>query len=173
MIKIFDRLEVEKLVCLYNNREFSKCLEIAKRLTDEEQINSPWLFWLIGVCEDLTGNQFNGLTYLKQALASDPYNHTYISAVSGNLSYFKDFLNSSLDDSTSLEMIQKTHHFLVSAGEFNSTLQYLVIKNYIKHKSFDKAELVLQNYLLNNPNDDEALMLEGIIDSHINQSQAA
>lgn len=173
MTKVYDRLEIEKIVSLYNNREFQKCLEIVKIMMDERQMTNPWLFWMRGVCEDVTGNLFAGLTNLKQALASDSLNYTYITAVSTNLSYFKDMLNDALDNSTSLKEIENVHHFLVAAGEFSSTHQYLVVKNYIKHESYISAEKVLQNYLMNNPNDEEALSLETLIDECKSHKQAA
>jgi len=161
---LVDRFDIERIAALYEAQNYEKCNDYVKSVCERLGRTTPWLNWVRGVCEDMLGNPFEGLHHFKQALESDPYNFTYMQALHTNLNMFKNGLLSALEREGGLQYVETVHKCLVEAGEFTSTHQYLVIKNYIKHKKFREAQDLLHGFLTNNPNDLEALALEKLVD---------
>lgn len=161
-----DRFDIELIKESLNSKEYATCLKRIKKVEERLGNLTGWLHWASGICEDCLGNPFQGLLHFKSALATDPYNYDYHLAMSENMDYFRHTLKSYLDGAGTLEDIEKVHRLLVEAGEFSSTLQYLVIRNYIVREQYTKAQELLAVFLMNNPRDDEAMELEKIVSKH-------
>jgi hypothetical protein len=159
-----DRFDIEGLTRLYDAQDFAGCHKQARALCERLGHTTPWLHWIQGVCEDIGGNPFAGLTHFKEALSSDPTNHTYLVAVATNLGLFRDLLLRYLQEGANLSQVQRVHHFLAQAGEFSSLHQYLVLRNYVKLECYREASNLLNTYLMANPHDPEALELERLVE---------
>ena len=168
-----DHFDIDSIASLYEARQYSECYEYAKIVCDLLGHSSPWLNWVQGVCQDMLGNPFEGLLLFKKALEGDPYNYTYTNALHTNLGIFRNELVSALSHDGTLPYVQRIHKSLVDAGEFSSTHQYLVAKNYIKNLKFNDAREILQVFLMNNPKDQEALKLDQMINKSSSKSMAS
>jgi hypothetical protein len=160
-----DRFDIEKIASLYDVQNYKQCNELAKKVSEIYGHSTPWINWIRGVCEDMLGNPFEGLKLFKMALEGDPFNYNYMLALNANLNIFRNGLLNALETEDSLFYVEAVHKCLLKEGEFSSSLQYLVIKNYIRHNKFTEAYNLLQGYLMNSPNDHEALALEKMIDN--------
>ena len=154
-----DHFDIDSIASLYEDRQYSECYEYAKIVCDRLGHSSPWLNWVQGVCQN--------------ALEGDPYNYTYTNALHTNLGIFRNELVSALSHDGTLPYVQRIHKSLVDAGEFSSTHQYLVAKNYIKNLKFNDAREILQVFLMNNPKDQEALKLDQMINKLSSKSMAS
>lgn len=168
-----DRFDIERIFRLYEAQDYSNCLNLVKKVSERKGEMTGYLHWISGICEDMTGNPFEGLLHFKSAIAADPCNYNFLASLSANMNIFRSYLMQYLDGDGTLQDIQKIHRFLVEAGEFSSAFQYLVARNYIKREQYINAREILAIYLINNPNDEEALALEKIIEKEIGSSLAS
>ena len=170
MNNLIDRFDVELLANLLGENNYSA---VYARVIKMDQ-SSGWILYIKGICEDCLGNPYEALHSFKKALLIDPYNYDYIKAVTTNLNIFRRILLDALyDQEVGLGEIEKIHRFIKGAGELNSSLQYLVIKNYVIRGCYKEAEELLSNFLMNNPSDEEALSLERIINLKGNNPMAS
>ena len=167
MSVLIDRFDIQKIARLMDAGDYQACLLLVSKMNSRIGDSSAWLLYVKGICEDNTGNAFNGLIAFKSALLIDPYNHSYLTALSTNLEIFNGQLNRAIDDGgIDLSAIQKIHRVLEEAGELTSSAQYLLAKNYLVRKNFHGAGEMISNFLINNPKDGDALMLEAQVHKH-------
>ncbi len=162
-----DRFDIERIYRLYEAQDYENCLKLVKKVSERLGATTGWMHWVSGICEDMLGNPFNGLQHFKNAVASDPCNHTFLNSLCANTNIFRSMLIDYLEGQGTLEDVEKIHKALLLAGELNSTIQYLLIKNYIHRDQVKTARDMLGIYLMNNPNDDEALALEKMVEASI------
>lgn len=160
-----DRFDIERIHRLFEAQDYENCLKLVKKVSERLGDMTGWLHWISGICEDMLGNPFNGLQHFKNALVSDPCNHSYLNSLCANTNIFRSILLNYLEDQGTLEDVEKIHKALMLAGELNSTIQYLLIKNYIHRDQTRTASDMLTTYLMNNPNDEEALALEKMLEA--------
>ncbi len=170
MTCLTDRFDIEVIVNLLGENNYSA---VYAKVIKMDQ-SSGWILYVKGVCEDNLGNPFEALHSFKKALLIDPYNYDYMKAVTTNINIFRRNLLDALNDQKmGIEEIQKIHRFLKGSGELNSSLQYLIVKNYVIRGHFKAAEELLSNFLMNNPSDEEALSMEKMIHERGDRSMAS
>jgi hypothetical protein len=167
-----DGFDIERIYRLYEAQDYKNCLKLVKKVSERLGCMTGWLHWVSGVCQDIEGNPFDGLLHFKQALLADPTNYGYMTSLGANLDVFRHNLTQYLDGDGTLDDIQKIHKLLVDAGEFNSTLQYLVVRNYLVRDQYKLARDLIEVYLISNPNDQEALALEMVIENRLGTALA-
>ena len=159
-----DRFDFERVANLMTAEDWEGCNNLTKRLLETMEKPSVYLLWVRGICEDMLGNPFEGLLNFKRALEIDPANMPVLRSMGENLEMFRAGLLHSFENPGFLEYVEQVHEFLTAQGEFGTTHQFLVVKNYIKYGAYQKAQNVLHGYLVNNQNDPEALALERLVD---------
>ena len=168
-----DRFDIERIHRLFEAKDYEKSLKLVKKVSERLGTTTGWMHWVSGICKDMLGNPFNGLQHFKSALATDPCNFSFFNSLCANTNIFRRMLIDYLEGQGTLEEVEKIHKALFLAGELNSTIAYLLIKNYIHRDQFKTAKGMLGVYLINNPNDDEAMALEKLLEQSMGPRMAS
>lgn len=149
-----------------NQRAYDTLFEIHSFMKDVLHQESAHIMYYLAYCQELLGNPYSALDWLNRVLEIDSFNYYYASYRSSILSQIEN----SIDDLIPYGLeknaeVEKIYNFLIKEGHVRSSLQFSMIRFYIKTNELETAKTMLTNFLERNPNDEEAKFMYSSLNS--------
>lgn len=171
-MKAFTSYDFKDVQLFMENKDFARANELLMEMYDYSKnfihIESGYLMYYIGHCQECLGNNYVAIEWLNSAIRIDPFNYDYASYRCGVLSEIEKTLEKHIPygDAKFAEVI-KIYNFLLDQGSVRSSLQFSMIHFYLKVNEVTTAKKMLENYLERNPNDEEAKIMYASLDTFV------
>lgn len=169
-MKNFTVSDFKDVLEFIENKEFQRAydllIEVHSFLKETLHQDSAHIMYYLAYCQDSMGNSYAGVEWLNRVLEIDGFNYYYASYRTNILSDIESsidkFIPYGIEKNTEVE---KIYNFLIKEGHVRSSLQFSMIRFYIKTNELETARKMLTNFIERNPNDDEAKFMFSTLNS--------
>lgn len=146
---------------LMDDKKYDEALTILNQMNDYSSatlgIKSPYVMYFIAICQANLGQTYSAVKWLRMAKTIDPFNNDVACFYTTLLCEIETSIDSLVPyGKAKWAEVEKIYLFLREHGHVRSSLQFNMIRFYIKINELKTARLMLTNFLERNPNDDEA-----------------
>lgn len=155
---------------LMEQKKFEEAYNLLMEVYDHTKnilnIESPFLFYLLALCQANLGYHYKAVEWAQKGKKADPLNcdvnNLYFTMLTTIEESVIDLVPYGLEKK---EEVEKIYQFLLEKGHIRNTLQFCMIRFYIKINELEPAREMLENYLVTNPNDEDAKFMKTCMDS--------
>lgn len=145
---------------------YNLLMEVYDHTKNILNIQSPYLLYQLALCQANLGNHYKAVEWALQGKKADPLNwdvnNLYFTLLGTIEESVIDLVPFGLEKK---EEVEKIYTYLLEKGHIRNTLQFCMIRFYIKINELVLAKEMLDNYLITNPNDEDAKFMKSCMDS--------
>ncbi len=169
-MKIFTVSDFKDVFVFIENKDYQRAYDLLfdaqLYLKNTLHQESAHVLYYLSYCQYCLGNLYGAMEWVSKALEIDSYNYGYATFRTTLLSEIEESIDSlipyGLEKSADVERI---YSFLLKEGQVRSSVQFLMIRFYIKINEISSAKIMLENFLERNPNDEEASFMYATLNS--------
>lgn len=163
----YDLLDVRTLMDQKNyEAAYNLLIEIYDHSKNVLKIESPFVLYFLALCQANLGSYYKAAEWAHQAKKADPLNcdinNLYYNLLTSIEESVVELVPYGLEKK---EEVEKIYTYLLEKGHVRSSLQFCMIRFYLKINELEPAKEMLENYLNRNPNDEEAKFMKTCMDS--------
>jgi len=169
-MKTYTVSDFKDVLIFIDNKDYQRAydllLETHTYLKNVLHQESAHIMYYMAYCQDFLGNPYGAIEWINRCLEIDSYNYFYASFRGGCLGEIEDSIDQFIPYGIEkYAEVEKIYNFLLKEGHVRSSVQFSMIRFYIKINELGTAKKMLENFIERNPNDKEASFIYTTLNS--------
>jgi tetratricopeptide (TPR) repeat protein len=155
---VYDMSDVDTYM---KNKEYDKAYDLLMNIHDQNlnlyKTESPYVMYMLSICHANFGQTYVALDWIQKARSYDQFNYLFADLENRLLIDLENFVTELIPfGMEKKEEVEKIYNYLHKRGFVRSSVQFNMIRFYIRINELVTAEKMLENFLERSPNDQEA-----------------